>query len=134
MKLVLHNLVLRPHEKETALLKVCEKKLRAPCKYFKILKKSLDARDKTNIKWVYSVECSAREEPASVRTYQQISKRQPKVVVVGAGPAGLFCALRLLAHGIKPILVERGKRVEDRERDVRLFREKGILDPASNIQ
>ena len=53
MKLVLHNLVLRPHEKERALLKICEKKLHAPCKYFKILKKSLDARDKSAIRWVY---------------------------------------------------------------------------------
>ena len=118
MKLVLHNLVLRPHEKERALLKICEKKLHAPCKYFKILKKSLDARDKSAIRWVYSVECSEREEPILAREYRRIGKPRPKVIVVGAGPAGLFCAVRLIRHGILPILIERGKRVEEREADV----------------
>ena len=134
MKLVLHNLVLRPHEKERALLKICEKKLHAPCKYFKILKKSLDARDKSAIRWVYSVECSEREEPILAREYRRIGKPRPKVIVVGAGPAGLFCAVRLIRHGILPILIERGKRVEEREADVMRFRAEGALDPASNVQ
>ena len=68
MKLTLNNLCLKPHEREGKLLKICEKKLHAPVKYFKILKKSLDARDKADIKWVYSVECSAPRprRPASL--------------------------------------------------------------------
>ena len=134
MKLLLNNLVLKPHEKETVLVRLCEKKLRAPCKYFKILKKSLDARDKTNIKWVYSVECSDREERVPPRVYPQIGKPMPKVVIAGAGPAGLFCAVRLLEHGIHPVLVERGKPVEEREKDVLRFQREGVLNPESNIQ
>ncbi len=134
MKLVLNNLVLKPHEKEKFLVKLCEKKLRAPCAYFKILKKSLDARDKSNIKWVYTVECSDREEPAPARNYFRITKPQPKAIVVGAGPAGLFCAVRLLRHGIRPILIERGKRVDERERDVALLRAQSVLNTESNIQ
>ncbi len=134
MKLTLHNLILRPHEKENRLLKLCEKKLRAPCKYFKILKKSLDARDKADIRWVYSVECSDAAERAPAREFLQIKKPAPKVVIAGAGPAGLFCAVRLIQHGIKPIVVERGKRVEDRARDVARFSETGVLDPESNVQ
>ena len=58
MKLTLHNLVVRPYQKESLLVRMCEKRLHAPCQYMRILKKSLDARDKSDIKWVYSVECS----------------------------------------------------------------------------
>ena len=134
MKLTLNNLILRPYQKESSLVKLCEKKLRAPCRYFKILKKSLDARDKADIKWVYSVECSDRAEKTAPPVYEQIRKPAPKVIIAGAGPAGLFCALRLIAHGIKPVLVERGKRVEERERDVEAFRTSGVLNTESNVQ
>ena len=134
MLLKLNNVTLKPHQKESALVSVCERKLRAPCKYMKILKKSLDARDKADIRWVYTVECSDCEQPKMQRTYQKITKPMPKVLVVGAGPAGLFCAVRLLKHGIRPIVVERGKRVEERVEDVRVFRETGVLNVKSNVQ
>ena len=55
MPVIYHNLTLRPGKKEAELLKLCERKLHAPVRYFRILKKSLDARDKSNIRWVYSV-------------------------------------------------------------------------------
>lgn len=134
MNLTLHNLILRPYEKESALIRLCEKKLRAPCKYFKILKKSLDARDKSDIRWVYSVECSDREQPAVPRVYEKIAKPMPKVYIAGAGPAGLFCAIRLIRHGVRPVVLERGKPVEEREKDVAAFTERGALDPDSNVQ
>ena len=57
MRRTFTGLTLRPHQKESALVKLCERKLHAPCRYFKILKKSLDARDKSDIRWVYSVQC-----------------------------------------------------------------------------
>ena len=132
--LKLSNITLRPHEKESSLLKICERKLRAPVQYFRILKKSLDARDKADIKWVYTVECSDRAEPLPAPEYQQIRGAMPRVVIVGAGPAGLFCALRLLAHGIRPIVIERGKKVEERAQDILAFQCTGVLDPSSNVQ
>ena len=79
MPVVYHNLTLRPGKKETELLKLCERRLHAPVRYFRILKKSLDARDKANIKWVYSVECSSRPEQPPARTYPRITRPAPNV-------------------------------------------------------
>ncbi len=132
--LKLSGLTLRPHERETALVGICERKLHAPVKYFRIVKKSLDARDKSDIRWVYTVECSDREEPRPVQEYTQIGHTMPKVYIAGAGPAGLFCALRLLAHGVRPVLLERGRPVEERAADVLAFQRTGILNTESNVQ
>lgn len=134
MLLTLKNVILKPYQKESALVKICENRLHAPCRYFRIVKKSLDARDKADIRWVYTLECSDVPQPAPVRRFEQIKKPMPRVIVAGAGPAGLFCALRLLEHGIRPVLVERGKRVEERAEDIRRFFETGVLDPQSNVQ
>ncbi|MDE7158188.1 MAG: hypothetical protein K2N74_01300, partial [Clostridiales bacterium] len=134
MILTLKNINLKHYEKESALVKLCEKKLRAPCAYFKILKKSLDARDKSNIHWVYTVECSDRPVKEQPPVFEQIKKSAPAVYVAGSGPAGLFCAIRLIEHGMKPIVLERGKKVEERERDILNFQQSGVLDPNSNVQ
>ena len=128
------ELKLRPEEDEGSLLTACKKKLRAPCRYFRILRKSLDARDKANIRWVYSVECDKKPRREQARVFEKITKPMPKVYVVGAGPAGLFCALRLVEYGILPTIVERGKPVEERRADVEKFRRTGLLDPESNVQ
>ena len=125
---------LRPEEDEKKLLSVCEKKLRAPCRAFRIIRKSLDARDKGDIRWAYTVECDKKPLPQPTRTFERITKPMPKVVIAGAGPAGLFCALRLLEYGIAPTIVERGKCVEERRKDVENFRRTGVLDPDSNVQ
>ncbi len=132
--LTLHNVTLHAGEREQELVRKCEKKLRAPCRYFKILKKSLDARDKEHIRWVYSVECSDAPVKKPETVYQKIGKPMPRTYIVGAGPCGLFAALRLVKHGIAPIIVERGKCVEERRADVRRFRETGVLDVDSNVQ
>lgn len=134
MPVIYHNLTLRPGKKEAELLKLCERRLHAPVRYFRILKKSLDARDKSNIKWVYSVECSSRPEQPPARTYPRITRPAPKVFIAGAGPAGLFCALRLLRHGMEPVLLERGKPVEERAQDIENFFQTGVLAPDSNVQ
>ena len=134
MFLTLNDIKLKPSQSEKTLLSVCEKKLRAPVRYFKILKKSLDARDKGDIRWVYSVECSDREEKRAPRVFEKIKKPMPRVYIVGAGPCGLFAALRLLEHGIRPVIIERGKPVEERIGDVETFRATGKLNTESNVQ
>lgn len=63
-----------------------------------------------------------------------MATKQKQVVVVGSGPAGLFCALSLAYQGLKPILIERGKCVEKRKKDIQTFWQEGILDVNSNVQ
>ena len=127
------DLRLSPGESEEKLLALAAKKLRG-CKHIRILKKSLDARDKSAIRWIYSVEASSRPIPAQVRLYAQATRTPARVVIAGSGPAGLFCAVRLLRSGIRPLVVERGGTVEERAaHNERFFREH-ILDEDCNVQ
>lgn len=131
---VLNDVKLGVTEDEKTLLKIAERKLGGKAGYFKILKKSLDARDKKNIKWVYSVEFSREEEKIAIEEYPKVNRKPKNVVVAGMGPAGLFCAVTLLRGGITPIVVERGKPVEERRKDIETFCSSGVLNPDSNIQ
>ena len=102
-------------------------------KFFRILKKSLDARDKSKIFYVYSVEISDtpfEEEKEEVKQYAPPSS----VVVVGFGPAGMFCALSLARAGFKPIVIERGGNVEERKQATQAFFNSALLDSECNIQ
>ena len=122
---------------ENELIKIAEKKLKRKPAYFAIKKKSLDARDKENLRYVYSIEFSTEKQAQVEETYEQLPKvKMPNkpILVVGSGPAGLFCALRLIDHGIKPIVIERGERVEDRAKSIDKFVQVKELDINSNIQ
>lgn len=122
---------------ETELLKIAEKKLKRKPLYFAIKKKSLDARDKENLRYVYTIEFSASNYQPPKKTYERLPSSkipQKPILIVGSGPAGLFCALRLLKHGIKPIIVERGERVEDRAKTIDSFIKQKTLDENSNVQ
>ena len=122
---------------ESELFQLAQKKLGGKVGYFAIKKKSLDARDKNNLRYVYTVEFSKdkkEEKKEALPTLSPIKRPKNKVVVVGAGPAGLFCALRLLARGITPIVIERGDPVEEREKRINTFFIERNLDPESNIQ
>ena len=88
----LDNIKLNIGESEDKLVKIAQSKLKSNLKQFRILKKSLDARDKNRIFWVYSIAFS--NEAAECETPCEKVKKAPPVVVVGSGPAGLFCALR----------------------------------------
>lgn len=112
------------------------RRLGAPARYFRIVKKSLDARDKGNIRWIYTVEFSreAVAVPDALEERGELKGRPPSVLIVGMGPAGLFCAVRLLQWGVRPVLIDRGAPVEERERDVERFFATGVLQPDSNIQ
>ena len=122
---------------ESELVKLAEKKLGKKVKYFAIKKKSIDARNKNDVRLVYTIEFSDTPQPQKVQKLERLSDNKiPKnpVLVVGSGPAGLFCALRLLQRGIKPIVIERGAPVERREKDIQAFIETKMLDTDSNVQ
>lgn len=102
---------------------------------FVVHKKSIDARSKQP--WVNLTLNVFINEPFQQRQliplqYQQVSQAKHKVIVVGAGPAGLFAALRLLEAGIQPIILERGKDVRSRRRDLAVLNKEGIVNPESN--
>ncbi|MGL5786768.1 MAG: NAD(P)/FAD-dependent oxidoreductase [Bacteroidales bacterium] len=103
-------------------------------KAIRVLKRSIDARQRTvliNLKVsVYINEVPAGEEFTSIE-YKDVSNK-PQVIVVGAGPAGLFAALRLIEEGFKPIVIERGKNVTDRKRDLALISREHSVNPESN--
>lgn len=75
-------------------------------------------------------------EPDSAAPPAPIKLREPisRPIIIGSGPAGLFCALRLIESGIAPIIIERGSDLEQRSEDVRNFNASGILQPNSNVQ
>lgn len=136
-KQILTDVKLSLAQSEKELLHIAEKRLRAKPAYFKILKKSLDARDKENIRYIYTIEFSAEAEERSERELPVLpAERQPvePVLVVGSGPAGLFCALRLLAHGIRPLVIERGPSVDEREKKLETFFRTRNLDAEGNVQ
>ncbi len=137
MRILTFSDIKLPVGKEAELQKLVEKKLGGKAEHFVIKKKSLDARDKRNIRYIYTVECSKTPVKAEKKTFERLPKnRQPNhpVLVVGSGPAGLFAAIRLLDYGITPLLVERGAPVEEREKDTRRFCEGQELNPQSNVQ
>lgn len=145
------DLKLRPGEDEGLLPQKAAKILRvAPDKLpeFRILRKSIDAREE--LRFVYAVAVSLDGEDAALRRCRdkRVAVYAPKTyalpapvkapdlppVVVGAGPAGLFAALVLARCGMKPILLERGQPVEQRQKDVEAFWQGGALDTESNVQ
>ena len=103
-------------------------------KAVRILKRSIDARQRTifiNLKVrVYINELPTDAEYTSI-DYKDVSDA-PAVIVVGAGPGGLFAALRLIEAGLRPILIERGKNVHARRKDIARISREHLVDPESN--
>lgn len=101
---------------------------------FHLLKRSIDARSR-NVVVKISGEVISKEQIAKSITYQRsypdVSKSRP-VIIVGAGPAGLFAALHLTKAGIKPIVIERGKDVQARRRDIAAINKNHVVNPESN--
>ncbi|MFA6481852.1 MAG: FAD-dependent oxidoreductase [Bacteroidales bacterium] len=100
---------------------------------FRILKRSVDARRRPIV--VRMVVALAVNEPLppAAQSFNWINvSTAPPVIVVGAGPAGLFASLRLLELGYKPVILERGKNVSDRKRDIAILNRNQGLNPDSN--
>ena len=99
----------------------------------RILKRSIDARQRqifVNLK----VRVYVNEQPYDeyVRTEYQNVEGRPQVIVVGAGPGGLFAALRLIELGLRPIVLERGKNVHERKKDLANITKTQKVDAESN--
>ena len=118
---------------------------------YEIEKKSLDARKKPELYYVYSCLVNVANEqkivkkintpsvfPAKEKSYHLpecgTKPLQKQPLIIGAGPAGLFSAYLLVEAGFCPVLIERGKPVEERTNDVAQFWQTGILNTASNVQ
>lgn len=118
---------------------------------YSIEKQSIDARKKPQIFYVYTIHASVLQEKKVFKKVhsKNITIVEKKVyqfpfhaesipadrpVIIGSGPAGLFCAYMLAEHGFAPILLERGKAIEERKKDVDSFWETGKLNPESNVQ
>ena len=129
-------------------LKDLEKKIqkitKGSLKEYYIYKKAIDARRKDDVHFVYSVVAKTDNERrlSGVNLYEEKNYEYPllkneltsRPVVIGSGPAGSFAALCLAKAGARPIVIERGKEVEERSLDTESFFSGGILNPESNVQ
>jgi uncharacterized FAD-dependent dehydrogenase len=103
---------------------------------YQILKKSIDARSRQQI-WVNLTLIAFIMEPISKRLieplpFPSLPSHAKEVIIIGAGPAGLFAALECIQLGIRPIIIERGKDVRARRRDLASLNKEGIVNPESN--
>ena len=119
-------------------------------KNYKIIKKSIDARDKNNIIYNYTIDINVENEdevlnkkiknvsktPNEEYTYKPSGtlKMKNRPIVVGAGPAGLFLSYMLSYYGYNPIIIERGEKMEDRIKSVDIFFSTNKLNINSNVQ
>lgn len=125
------------------------KKLSIPVAWiesYDIRRESVDARDKSDIRMVYTVDFYTKKPlRRKHRNLQEVGDERPqepvpgdepltgRPLIVGFGPCGIFAALHLARRGYRPIVIERGKPMADRVADVERFREEGVLNPESNV-
>ena len=103
---------------------------------YSVLKQSIDARSRQQV-WINLTLKAFVNEPVIERgrhaiQFSPLKANAKTVIIIGAGPAGIFAALELLELGIKPIIVERGKDVKARRRDLAVLNKEGIINPESN--
>ena len=139
--------------KEAALEKKIKKALHnTEYKQYKIVKRSIDARKKEELSYVYAVDVTLgkgqeekflkKNKNRNIMTVKEKKFEFPEnqrefkypPVVIGMGPAGLFAAYLLAQRGYCPHIYERGRAVEERQQDVEDFWNGGALDPESNVQ
>ncbi len=104
---------------------------------FIIEKSFIDARHKNDIKVVYRISRGEEKHDDTAASLPFLGRRfrsSKRPVIVGFGPAGMFCGLVLARYGLNPVIIEKGRSVEERTRDVAAYKEKGVIDPSSNIQ
>lgn len=130
--------------------KIVHRQLNTKLLSLHINKKSIDARRKPQISFVYSIfaeienhtKIAEKVKAKAIKQYTEpelnltFGKRKTdyRPVIIGFGPAGMFCGMILAEYGYRPLILERGADVETRTEHVRIFKEKGILNTSSNIQ
>ncbi len=146
MNLQISNIRLNPTQSENEIIPFINSKYNLEIDSFIILKRSLDARNKNDIHYNFKVLVEVERTSAyELLRYDDIEEYSPAVVaetikrdfseniiIVGAGPAGLFAALRLIESGAHVIVLERGKPVEERMKDIEALEKDGILNSESN--
>jgi len=98
-------------------------------------KQSIDSRGRqpwVNLTLLAYINEPCRERERKSFSFRDVHKATQTVIIVGAGPAGLFAALQLIESGIRPLLLERGKDVRARRRDLAMLNKEGVVDPDSN--
>jgi uncharacterized FAD-dependent dehydrogenase len=124
------------HEDENALINIASTSLNTPLKRIsgiKIIKRSIDARGRKVI-YRMQIKVFIDEEPVAdvfSVNYQNVSTAK-QVIIIGAGPAGMFAALQCIQLGLKPVILERGKDVKQRRRDLAAINKEGVINPESN--
>ena len=145
---------MNPAHTEEELLQKLAKTLRVP-EYeiisYRIQRQSIDARKKSDIKFVYTLDVEVLNEKKVLNKSQNSNlslakdiiyqfpkagseRMRQRPIIIGSGPAGLFCAYLLAEHGYCPIVYERGASVEERLSDIESFWETGVLNTESNVQ
>lgn len=141
------------HGREDVLYKTAKVLRVAPEKIlsWRIVKKSIDARKKPEIVVIYSVDVCVEAQDRVLRAcrskqVQAVDEKSYafpvqgeealgcRPIIIGTGPAGLFCGYLLAKHGYRPLILERGGCVEERQKDVEKFWREGALNPQSNVQ
>ena len=113
-------------------------------KRWRIFKKSIDARNKADVHFVYTIDIDTDDkkivsrltkvDEISFPKIKNMRKSEYRPIIVGAGPAGLFAALVLAQNGVKPIILEQGRSVDERLKDIEEFKATGKLNALSNVQ
>lgn len=145
----IRNIRLSPTESESKIKAKCEEKLGCEISSFIIRKKSLDARRKSDVHFLYTADVFPKDEekvrlklnnpdifiPSDEEyTVPNGKPTSTPPVVVGFGPAGMFAALALAEAGFRPIVIERGEDADARKKSVERFHTFGILNEESNVQ
>ena len=148
MKIYIDNIHLYPDETEDKINNILQEKFGLSSgTLFTVIKKSLDARKKADIHYTFRILIELEESAGEIflSNYKDTLKvKEPeiypvkkavylKVIIIGAGPAGIFSALKLVQSGAEVLLFERGKPVEERIPDIEQLNNRGILNPESNI-
>lgn len=118
---------------KTAIAKKINQKI-SEIKHIEVLKRSIDARNKP-VKIVMRANVwlnNEKYEPRKFELHLQDVSNKPEVIVVGAGPAGLFAALKLIERGFKPIVIERGQEVGERKKDIAQINRNNGINAESN--